>query len=105
MMVLDKDDLIIPDVVERDTREFIKTTNPVLLFADDCCVLGDEYKVTPKDLYKEYVDWCKEGGNRPLSRNRFYDQILIQFPAVQKKMVGSDRKRYYQGIGLSIAAI
>lgn len=100
MMVLEKDDLYIPETVERDTKEFVKTTNPVLLFVDDCCILGSDYHVRPKELYKEYLTWCKEGGNRPLSRNRFYDQILIHYPSVQKKRIGEDKKRTYVGMGL-----
>jgi putative DNA primase/helicase len=99
-MVLEKDDLYMPEAVERATKEFIKATNPVLLFVDDCCILGTEYWVKPKDLYKEYLTWCKEGGNRPLSRNRFYDQILIHFPSVQKKRSGEEKSRVYYGIGL-----
>jgi len=98
--VLEKDDLYVPEAVEADTKEFVKTTNPVLLFVEDNCVLGDEYKVKPKDLYTSYKDWCKEGSNRPLSRNRFYDQILIHFPTVCKKQVGEQKRRVYTGIGL-----
>ena len=100
MMVLEKDDLYIPDAVERDTKEFVKTTNPVLLFVDDCCILGPDYEVKPKDLYGEYQKWCKEGSNRPLSRNRFYDQILIHLPSVQKRQTGEGKKRIYAGIGI-----
>ena len=102
LMVLEKDDLIIPDVVEKETKEMIKATNPVLLFVDDCCVLDDDYRVKPKDLFKEYSEWCKEGHNRPLSRNRFYDQILLNFSSVKKKQVKDNRMRMYIGIGIRI---
>jgi len=87
-------------VVVRDTLDFMASTNPVLLFVEDCCVLGKEFRVKPPALYEEYKTWCEEGKNRPLSRNRFYDQILINFIEVSKKMVGKDRQRYYVGMGL-----
>ena len=99
-MVLEKDDLLIPDVVKRDTQQFVKSTNPAMLFVEDCCILGDDYQVKPKDLFKSYKAWCQEGCNRPLSRNRFYDQVLIHFPTVVKKQIGDDKTRMYIGIGL-----
>jgi putative DNA primase/helicase len=100
--VLDEGDLLVPESVERDTAEFVKSTNPVLLFVDDCCVFGDECKVKPKALYEEYKKWCEEGKNRPLARNRFYDQVLIHFPGVTKRMIGEKRERVYVGMGLRV---
>lgn len=100
--VLDAGELIIPESVERDTQEFVKSTNPVLLFVDDCCLLGPEYQCRPKELYGKYDTWCGEGHNRPLSRNRFYDQIMIHFPKVVKGQFGESRQRMYKGIGLIV---
>lgn len=100
--VLDAGELVIPESVERDTAEFVKSTNPVLLFVDDCCLLGPDFKVKPKELYEAYKIWCEEGKNRPLSRNRFYDQIMIHYPKVTKQMYGDNRERVYAGIGLQV---
>lgn len=101
--VLDSGDLIIPESVERDTAEFVKSTNPVLLFVDDCCVFGEGYHVKPKHLYIAYKQWCEEGKTGTLARNRFYDQIMIHFPQVQKGQFGEKRERLYRGIGLLAA--
>jgi putative DNA primase/helicase len=98
--VLEKDDLLIPKEIEDSTHEFVKSTNPVLLFVEDCCILGDKFKVRPRDLYMAYVEFCKEGHNRELSRNRFYDQLEIHYPQVRSQQVGTDRQRFFVGIGL-----
>lgn len=100
-IVLEKGDLYVPRVVEKDTALFVKSTNPVLLFVDDCCKLEPHCFVKPPDLYVRYKNWCEEGKNRPLSRNRFYDQILIHYPKVEKTRGADDEKaRIYKGIGL-----
>lgn len=98
--VLDDEELVIPESVERDTAEFVKSLNPVILFVEDDCVLAEGYRIKPKDLYKRYVGWCEEGGNKPLARNNFYGQISIHFPQVQKRQLGDARARVYDGIGL-----
>ena len=99
-MVLERDDLYVADSVEKDTALFVKSTNPVLLFVEDCCILSPAASVKPKHLYNEYKAWCEEGKNRPLSRNRFYDQIMIHFPSIEKRQTGELRERKYHGIGL-----
>jgi len=98
--VLETGGLYMPKVVVEDTEALIKSTNPVLQFVEDCLVLGDELKVKPPSMYSEYKEWCKEGGNRALSRNRFYAQILMHCPTVAMRQLGEDRARYYVGIGL-----
>jgi|GEM_PF-3463451 len=37
-------------------------------------------------LYAKYKEWCQEGGNRALSRNKFYDQLMIGYPQVTEKL-------------------
>jgi len=99
-MILHFGGLIVPEVVAADGQEFIKSVNPVLLFVEDCCDFGEHRAVKPPELYVEYANWCTEGKNRPLSRNKFYQQILVHFPEVKKKQMGSDRARYFVGMGL-----
>lgn len=98
--ILETGGLYVPGIVEEDTKRFIQLTNPVIQFIQDCCILGMDYKVVPMELYTEYRKWCDEGKNRPLSRNRFYAQILIHCPGTAEAQAGSDRRRMYTGIGL-----
>lgn len=99
-MILHYGDLFVPDVVEEDGAEFIKTTNPVLTFFDECCILGDGKMVAPQKLFEKYLSWCTEGKNRPMSRNRFYAQVLLHCKTVRKAQVGPERQRVFTGIGL-----
>ena len=101
-LVLEKGDLYVPDVVEKDTSIMVKSTNPVLLFVDECCELDPEYFVKTTALYDSYKDWCEDGHNRPLSRNRFYDQLMIHFPLVRKdrSRETDSRIHIFRGIGL-----
>ncbi len=99
--VLDAQDLVVPEKIEADTAEFVKSTNPVLLFVDDCCLLGENFYIKPKLLYRAYLKWCEEGKTKyPMPRNKFYDQIMIHFPHVRKGQYGENRLRQYKGIGL-----
>ena len=98
--VLEVNQLYVPEVVERDTQEFIQSTNPVLQFIDECCIIGVDFKAKPAEMYKEYKKWCEDGKNRPLARNRFYQQIMIHCPSVTRGLDGADRSRVFMGIGL-----
>jgi putative DNA primase/helicase len=82
---------------------FRKTRNPLFLFLEEQCVLGGDYKVGTVELYNEYIKWCWDSGNRPLSRNKFQDQILRKNPSIDKRFVGPEQKRRrgFVGIGLN----
>ena len=92
--------MYIPAIVVKDTQRFVQSTNPVLLFVEERCRFAVGEMVKPPDLYKAYVERCNEGRNRPLARNRFYDQILINYKGIKKAQYGNDRIRVYAGIGL-----
>jgi P4 family phage/plasmid primase-like protien len=98
--ILDTGGLYVPEVVEKDTKRFIQLTNPVIQFIQDCCMTGPDYKVVPMELYNEYKKWCEEGKNRPLSRNRFYAQIMVHCSGVTETQDGPERRRVYLGVGL-----
>ena len=78
----------VPPEILKERDDLISTMNPFLIFVEECCVHrpGDErLAVKPRTLYEEYVDWCKDGHNRALSRNKFYNQVLVNFPGVSKR--------------------
>jgi len=84
----------IPSQVKEETRRFMQALNPLLIFVDECCVLAsaeangptDSLNVQKTRLYAKYKEWCQEGGNRALSRNKFYDQLMIGYPQVTEKL-------------------
>ena len=75
----------------------LMTMNPLLIYVEEFCDLGPDCKMLTTESYSHYLDWCKEGHNRPLSRNRFYDQILMNFPGVRKDK--SENRWHFIGIG------
>jgi len=100
--VLKNNGFDLPGVVERESQEFMKTLNPVLLFAEEQLIVGPKQEVGTTEIYDEYKKWCSDGGNRPLSRNKFQDQILMNFPSVTKERIreGGINKRGFRGIGI-----
>lgn len=92
----------IPETVKQESAQFMKTLNPVLLYMDERCEIEADGEVGSTELYKDYKEWCSEGGNRALSRNKFIDQILINYPTVSKGKIGSEYQRMAGFKGLSL---
>jgi len=94
----------VPEVVKTESDEFMKTLNPALIFIDEACILSPKMDVGTVELYEQYKIWCHDGGNRPLSRNKFHDQILMNFSTVRKERIGIEaagtRRKGFIGIGL-----
>jgi putative DNA primase/helicase len=88
------------DEVEEETTALITTMNPMMIFIEEECEFGDQRAVKPMLLYRRYKDWCKENGHRPMARNRFNEQIIMNFPQVDKKLWGPKRHTYYVGMDL-----
>ncbi len=82
----------------QDTVEFMESLNPLLIFVNECCELGPDKAVYSTELYRQYTKWCGVGGHRALSRNKFYNQVLVQFTRVQKKPHGLDRRINFVGM-------
>ena len=92
----------IPKVVQEESEEFMKTLNPVLLFVEEQGRLGPDERTGTIEMYDEYKKWCSDGGNRPLSRNKFQDQVLMNNPMVTKSRIGPERKRKRGFIGIGL---
>ncbi|MFC1895609.1 phage/plasmid primase, P4 family [Thermodesulfobacteriota bacterium] len=91
------------DDVERDTENFMASMNPVLLFLEEECIQGPSYKVPVTKLFDAYKTWCFKSAHRPLSKARFYEQIITQCQHVkEKKRIewGITRPWGFEGIGL-----
>jgi len=102
--LLKRNGFAIPSKVEEEGREFMRALNPLLLFVDEECTMGPQEEVGSTEFYNRYKEWCSDGHNRPLSRNKFADQILMHWPEVTKGWIGetTQRKRGFKGIGLKV---
>ncbi|WP_338819594.1 hypothetical protein MTCOM_10940 [Moorella thermoacetica] len=66
-------------------------------FITDCCVVNPLAKVTAKNLYKAYVDWCEENGEYPQSQRNFGMRLTERGFTSQRGTAG---RHFWQGIGL-----
>lgn len=103
---------VLNDHAKSEKAKFMRGLYPLLNFVDEVLEFGHFEKEggsllycvhTPK-VYEAYKKWCEEGGNRKLSRNKFYDQLLINFPHVKRDQLGEKRLQYFTGVKIRDAA-
>lgn len=69
-------------------QKFDQEMSSVSMFIDDeGWVISDneEFYIPRTDLYDMYKNWSHNVGKRPVSRNRFYDDIELLFPDITTK--------------------
>jgi len=71
-----------------DTSSLMYTIDPFRCFTFECLEISEPpadgcYEETT-ELWYAYSEWCKQGHNRPLGRNKFFEQILATLPRVRK---------------------
>ncbi|MNY17109.1 hypothetical protein D3C86_1504080 [compost metagenome] len=52
-------------------NEFRLDQNNVLRFVHEACLIGQGYEVTVRELYRRYVAWCKDQGEKSVPNNVF----------------------------------
>lgn len=57
-----------PAAVQRATGDYRAEMDVIAAFIRDCCVLGDKQEVSTSALYAEYVGWCTQVGESPVSQ-------------------------------------
>lgn len=95
--ILKNKDIFVSDQMENDKKDFIKQVNPLILFVEERCLIQDGSIIEKGQLYLDYDNWSKNSGLRPLSKVKFYRQLLEDFPTVKEDTFG---KRTFKGIGL-----
>jgi hypothetical protein len=75
---------------------------------DDCCVLGDDARVSADDLRAAWAGWCEYNGVYPGSEEQFGVNLRSVAPKAEKARPwvtlpdGRKVRRYvYSGIGLT----
>lgn len=49
-------------------QQFEQTSNPVVVFCEDCDYVGS---ISRDEIYQDYKFWCDDTGHRPLAREKF----------------------------------
>ena len=64
------------EAVEKATSKYRADTDVIERFFEDACAFGPEYKITRKELFEAYEEWCEENGEAPLSQRKFTSTML-----------------------------
>ncbi len=93
----------IPDSVRQTAKELREESNHLIGFTEEECILGPEYSVLPRSLFKAYRDWFEASGMKirdRLIQRDFYRTMRQTVPGVdiQKRRIGT--RDYFYGIGL-----
>lgn len=66
---------LIPAAVEEATDLYRLENDIPQLFVNECCDIGEEYKVQSSHLYSAYSKWCTVNGHKPVSSTRFAGEM------------------------------
>lgn len=86
-------------------KDFRRSNNPVLGFIEDRCVLGEEFEIPKKDLYKEYKTYCAEGGYKVFSMENFFREVYTAYNYLQRyrPRIDGERLTCVKGIKLDVS--
>lgn len=95
----------IPEIIKSITEETRWLADSLYMFTTEVLEEALELWVPTRTLYRIYCEWCKEAGQRPLSRLSFLDRLPTYIPAVPKQLGEKyGRQRVVSGIKLSDSA-
>jgi len=102
--VLTNEEIITPKAVIRAKKRFKAKVNPVLMYVEEMCTLGEAQqggiRVLPKDLFNSYQEWMEESRLKALGKQNFYEQIYLNYPEVDKKRASHGTREFFYGLGL-----
>lgn len=90
----------IPAKVSEATADYRATQDHVGRFLADCCVTGDTYYVTSKDLRTAYETWTAEQGERPWTAQALGRELTSRGYDQDRTGPASNRQRAWIGLGL-----
>jgi len=88
-----------PTINKDAKREWIRSTDSVRAFLEDCTVEDKDSFVCKEDLYNAYVEYCHIMDYDAVSNNAFARRVNSMYPSFRPR-VGKKQKRAYKGIKL-----
>ncbi len=85
-----------PQEVRQATDDYRQGEDLIGTFLGECCVRRDGARCGKTELYKAYVAWTEEGGEKHVA-NRGFRAYLLRHGVVEKRV---GKKRFWSGIGL-----
>jgi P4 family phage/plasmid primase-like protien len=74
----------VPQDIEEDHHLFMSTVNPLMMWVDERCELGEGYQVLASDLFEDYCAWIDKGRQKALGRNNFYQTLQSNYDGVRR---------------------
>jgi putative DNA primase/helicase len=91
-------------VVERKTAELRIEMNPLTEYLDAKCVVDPAYTVDAGALRRDYTDWSRDTGCRPVSNKDWGDQLQALGCKDDRLSIDGKRRRVWRGLGLAAAS-
>lgn len=79
--------LMIPQQIIQSTQEYRRNEDIFGHFVEEQCVVGNDFRESPKKLYERYKKWCLDVGHKPMAKNRVYNDLKQRF-GERKKVEG-----------------
>lgn len=95
--VLAKHAIYMPESVIQAKKRFRARVNPVIMFVEEECDVHGGASCLPKDLFNRYKEWCEESKVRSLGKQKFYEQVLLNFDVEKHR---DETREFFYGIGL-----
>lgn len=89
--------LATPEVVRNATKGYRTQEDSLGFFIAECCIVGDLYNATRKELYDAYLEHM--GRDRPMGKKKFYEEIRRRPGIGEAHRNGVD---YFTGIDLKL---
>ena len=80
-------------------NEYKTSSNSVLQFVDEKCIVNENMWVYRSLLYREYREFCQENGLLPLNSTNFNKELETNLN-LKRKQMGPKRLRSFVGLGL-----
>lgn len=87
----------VPECIRQATGGYMKESDPITNFLEECCVQGEDQEVRAGQLYDAFREWMK-GERRIPSQVVFGHRMSAKFNKKEKA-----RGYYYEGLGLRSA--
>ncbi len=83
--------------------KFIKDSDSVMLFVEECCKRKSSFQVSTIGFYRAYRKFCDERGYLPCADNEFGKRLKLHIKTLNRQRLARDGNRewIYQGVKLT----
>ena len=84
---------------KQSKEELYRLNNPIISFVEEVVGNGGSHwqaRLSRKEVYKAYNDWCQETNTKPLSARGFWPRLREVFPMEEKRVVDGYYVRFLE---------